>query len=91
MKIFKEFMLDATVLSPQTLYIPANSEVVDVYSSDRGVCVLALSDPNEENFQLRTFKICAKDENIYIDTVKYIGSFEGRAGKRFLLEIVRGD
>ena len=91
MKILKEILLDSTVITPQTVYTPKNSEVVDVYLSGTNIKILVLTDPNETDFQLKTFKICTKDENIYFDAVKYIGTFETDLGKWFLIEIERSN
>lgn len=91
MKTLKEITLDSAVLTPQTVYLAKGAEVLDLAVEDKILKLTILKDIDAENNQLRTFKICTKDENIYFDAVKYIGSFETMLGKRYLLEIKRGD
>ena len=91
MKIIRELLLDASVISPQTLYVPVDAEIVDVQMTPAGLKLIIITNPIENNSQLKTFKISATDENIYHDTVKYIGSFEATTGKRFVIELIRGE
>ena len=91
MKTIRELLLDASVISPQTLYVPIDAEIVDVHMTPAGLKLIIITNPIENNSQLKTFKICATDENIYHDTVKYIGSFEATTGKRFVIELIRGE
>lgn len=91
MKIIRELLLDASVISPQTLYVPVDAEIADVQMTPAGLKLIIITNPIENNSQLKTFKICTTDENIYHDTVKYIGSFEATTGKRFVIELIRGE
>lgn len=91
MKIIRELLLDASVISPQTLYVPVDAEIADVQMTPAGLKLIIITNPIENNSQLKTFKICTTDENIYYDTVKYIGSFEATTGKRFVIELIRGE
>lgn len=91
MKTIRELLLDASVISPQTLYVPIDAEIVAVHMTPAGLKLIIITNPIENNSQLKTFKICATDENIYHDTVKYIGSFEATTGKRFVIELIRGE
>lgn len=91
MKKFKEVLLDNRCLSPQTVYLPKGAEPVAVLMKDKGLVVITLCDASAEDTELRTFKICAIDENIYSDTVRYIGSFDSIIGTRYLLEYIRGE
>lgn len=94
MKLIKEFLLDSKLLSPQTLYLPADTQVVNVLNTETGLMLLTITIPDEVTTQLpvlRTFKICTSDEKIYAHTVKYIGSFNGLSGIRHVIEIIKGD
>ena len=91
MKIIRELLLDASVISPQTLYVPVDAEIADVQMTPAGLKLIIITNPIENNSQLKTFKICTTDENIYYDTVKYIGSFEATTEKRFVIELIRGE
>lgn len=93
MKIIKEFLLDSKVLTPQSIYLPAGTDIVDVQSNEKGLMLLAISRPDEYAVdlpELRTFKICIIDEKIYAGTVKYIGSFDSLSGKRYVVELIKG-
>lgn len=94
MKVIKEYLLDSKVLSPQTLYLPANAQVINVQDTEKGLMLLAIVTPEElvvDLPELRTFKICTNDEKIYADTVKYVGSYQGLVGMRHIIEIIKGD
>jgi hypothetical protein len=88
-KTFNKFLLDENSLSKQTVYMPHETEVVDVVKSDLGVMLIALNQNASAAAppDLHTFKICASDEIFYVDTVKYIGSYVGKLGLRHVIEI----
>ena len=90
MQVFKEYPLDEKQLANQTVYLPANSDIVSVVKSTKGVVLVAVTKHAAYNApppELRTFKICASDEIFYVDTVKYIGSFESSLGLRHVIEV----
>ena len=94
MKTIREFLLDSNIFTPQSIYLPADADVIDVLNSEKGLMLLAIVPPDEyavELPELRTFKICIIDEKILAGTVKYIGSFEATTGKRFVIELIRGE
>ena len=91
MLVFKEYVIDKKSIAVQTTYLPENANIVNVKSSDKGLSLIALVDPIALTTELRTFKICTDDENIYFDTVKYLGSFESDLGMRHVIELNRGD
>lgn len=92
MKLFREYFLDSAAVTQQTLYLPKDANIVKVNFTDKGLALLAIVTPEECNTELpelRTFKICVNEENLYIDTVKYIGSFESNLGIKHLIEIIK--
>lgn len=91
MKVFKEYFLDKKYNTPQTLYIPQGAEIVNIQDTNKGLVLLAIVDPISSITELRKFKICANDENIYVDTVKYIGSFDSLIGIKHVIEIDGGE
>ena len=88
MKTFKEYFLDASSFSNQTCYMPAGAEVLSVRFNNGMLFAVALVDPLEPMTTLHTFKICNLNENIYSDTVKYIGNFVTDLGVNYLIEIL---
>lgn len=88
MKIFKEYLLEKKCFTNQTLYLPTNSEAVMVNDTKKGLLLQVITDTNIYTTELRTFKVCMNDENIYADAVKYIGSFDSAAGIRHIVEII---
>lgn len=94
MKEIKEYLLDSKVFSPQTLYLPADAQIINVYNTEKGLMLLVIATPEElavDLPKLRTFKICMNDEKIYASTVKYIGSYQGLIGLCHIIEIIKGD
>lgn len=91
MKMFKEYILDSKCLTPQTMYLPQDADVVGAYFTETCLVLLAIMSPVTNLTELRTFKICTNDENIYVDTVKYIDSFNSAFGIRHVIEIIRGE
>lgn len=92
MKIFKEITLEP-ILTPQTFYLDASAEVLDLINADDKITILMLT-PQVEAINktvLRTFKICLPDETLYNDAVKYIGSFNALSGRRYVIEILGED
>jgi hypothetical protein len=90
MREFKEFLLDNKTISEQSIYLPADAEVVNVFNTDRGLMLLAITPAaGYENGlpEIRTFKICANGENFAASTVKYIGSFESITGNKHVIEL----
>ena len=88
MKVIKEYLLDKTNTAPQTLYLPVGAEPVAVQDTSRGLIIQAISDFIEQSTALRTFKICAVDENIYADKIRYIDNFESAFGRCHVIEFV---
>jgi hypothetical protein len=94
MKVFKEYLLDEQILTPQTICLPYAADVVNIIDTAKGPVLLAIVTPEEFTMglpELRTFKICVNDENIYANTVKYIGSFVSSIGIKHIIEINRGE
>ena len=91
MRMFKSYLIDKKCLTPQTLYLPTFADIVAVRDTHKGLMLLAIITPTATMTELRTFKVCADDENIYADAVKYIGSFDTDIGIRNVVEIVRGE
>lgn len=92
MKMIKEYQLDSEILSPQRRYLPAGAEVVDIQNSERGLMVLAVTEPDEfvvDPPESHTFKICVVGEKINADTVKYLGNFRSSIGIRHVIEIIK--
>ena len=92
MKLFREYLLDSCVNSEQTIYLPKCADIVDVNYLDNSLKLLALVVPEELSGalpELRTFKICTTEENLYFDTIRYIGSFKSSLGIRLLIEIIK--
>lgn len=92
MKLFREYFLDSAAMTKQTLYLPKDANVIKVSPTNKGLALLAIVTPEEysnELPELRTFKICVNEENLYTDTVKYIGSFESNLGIKHLIEIIK--
>ena len=91
MQMFKNYLLDKKCFTPQTLYLPTSADIVAIRDTDKGLILLATITPFTTATELRTFKICANDESIYADAVKYIGSFDTDIGIRHVVEIIRGE
>ena len=92
MKLFREYFLDTTTHMEQTLYLPKDADIVKVNFTNKGLALLAIVTPEgcaTEFPELRTFKICVNEENLYTDTIKYIGSFESNIGIKHLIEIIK--
>ena len=49
--------------------------------------IATLKEPINKALKVRTFKVCLNDENLYTNTVKYLGSFESLTGIRHVIEI----
>jgi hypothetical protein len=87
MKVFKEYYLDKKSFAHQTLYLPQDADILSVYDKPKGLTLLTISSVFP-NTKLRTFKICATGENIYEDTVRYIGSINSDIGMKHVIEIL---
>lgn len=90
MRAFKEYLLKENELTDQTVYMPPEAEVVNVVKSTKGIALIAITKHtgyNNASPEIRTFKICTTDEIFYVDTVKYIGSFESSIGTRHVIEV----
>ena len=90
MRVFKEYLLDEKNLADQTVYLPAESEVVNVLNTSRGLVLLAVvkhTGYEDASPEIRKFKICTSGEIFYTPTVKYIGSFESSLGIRHVIEV----
>ena len=69
MKLFREYFLDTTTHMEQTLYLPKDADIVKVNLTNKGLALLAIVTPEgcgTELPELRTFKICVNEENLYI-------------------------
>jgi hypothetical protein len=88
MKNFKEYLLDKKCTLPQSIYLPKKAEAVSVYDTEKGLKLLALVSSIELETDLRTFKICTVDENIYMDNIRYIGSFTSITGLKHVIEVI---
>ena len=91
MKAFKEFLLDANNLAPQTLYLPSDAEIVGinyVFGELKLLVLASLVDPSVNLPKLNTFKIYQNNEIIYAHTVKYIGSFKRSSDLMHVVKIV---
>lgn len=89
MKVFNEFLLDADSSTEQTVYLPADSEVVNIIKTGEGIKLLVLAKYagyDSQPPEIHKFKICASDEIFYLNIVKYIGSFESSLGIRHVIE-----
>lgn len=91
MRVIKEYLLDKTCIIEQTIYLPKNAEVVAVQNTSHGLFLQAISDFTEPTTELRTFKICSADENVYADRILYIDNFEGPYGRKHVIEILKAD
>ena len=89
--MFKNYLLDKKCFTPQTLYLPTCTDIVAIRDTDNGLMLLATITPSTTTTELRTFKICANDESIYADAIKYVGSFDTSIGTRHVVEIIRGE
>ena len=88
MKTIQEYRLDSLNIAPQTLYLPKDAEVVGVYGCVDGINLIVVITPNNIETTLRTFKICATLETLYIDSFKYIGSLRDDFGAQHIIEII---
>lgn len=94
MRVIKEYLLDDKSLAPQSIYLPIGTDVVSIQETGIGLMLLVITTPDEYTARLpemRKFKICSSDENIFADTLKYIGSFKNSLGTRHVVEIIEGD
>lgn len=89
MKTFKEYLLDSASLTKQTVYLPTGAEVLRVSDTDSGLMLLVLADSTINMSELRTFKICLKDENLDVGAVRYVGSFDSSIGTKYVIEILK--
>jgi hypothetical protein len=90
-KTIREYYIDKKCLTPTTIYLPRDAEVVNISElKDQLVLFVLLDLNNQFTTNLRTFKICRSGENIYSDAVKYIGSINTDIGIRHVVEIIRG-
>ena len=79
MKIIKEYRLRKDLITPQTLYITKNAEIVNIVDiDDFDVALIAVCDALEQSTDLRTFQIHASYTNIYENDFKYIGAFKSQ-------------
>jgi hypothetical protein len=85
-KSIKEYLLDCTAVEPQIIYIPCGAEVVGINNTDCGLMLIVIVDTLETGSELRTFKVCSKNETIYKETLKYIGVFESNIGTKYVVE-----
>lgn len=89
MRAFKEFLIEDT-MAEQTVYMPAESEIVGVNKTDHGIFLLAIvpaAGYSETTPEIRNFKICLLGENFSYSTVKYIGSFDSIIGNKYVIEV----
>ena len=92
MKTFKEYLLDDKLFTNQTVHLPTDAEVVNVFKTDKGLVLLAIVKPPGYSIEppvIRTFKICANDEIFTAPAVSYIGSFDSLLGTRHVIEIIK--
>lgn len=89
MKKIKEYILDKRCLTPQTFYMPKSAEAFTVQDSEDGLRLVVFVSVKDSSPVLRTFKICTKNENIYVDNIKYIDKFMSSSGIRYVIEIIR--
>ena len=74
MKTIREYRLRKELVGNQTCYITKDAEIVGV--EDLGydeVALFALCDAVEISTDLRTFRICHTYENIYDNSIRYVG------------------
>lgn len=89
MYTFKEYYIDSNSVGAQTVYLPNGAEVVNARTGVGCAILDVLIDPNETLTNLRTFRSCSVDENIYNGTVKYINYVTNDFGAvRFIVEII---
>ena len=92
MKAFKEFLLEDTC-NEQNIYLPAGAEIVDISSTDIGVALIAITASSGYGTsgipEMRTFKICEKDEIFTGNIVKYLGSYKSLLGTKYVIEVKR--
>lgn len=88
MRVIKEYRLNKDCVSTQTIYLPRGAEPLAVRNTPSGLLLQAMSDFAETETELRTFKICSVEENIYVDAINYIDNFESSTGIRHVLEFV---
>ena len=88
MKTIKEYLLDKKCVTPQTVYLPKGAEIVAINDSNTEFNLVAIINPMEATTELHTFKVCLPGENLYVDTVKYIGSFKGSFGLEYIVELL---
>jgi hypothetical protein len=92
MRTFKEYLLEEKVITPQSIHLPAQAEIVNVIKTDKGLMLLAIIKPPGYDTalpEIRTFKICSNDEIFTAPAVSYIGSFESLLGIRHVIEILK--
>lgn len=91
MKTFKEFLLDKSRITSQTVYLPYGASVVNIKDTDMGLMLLVICDSISDITELRTFKICSNDENFSAEAVEYIGSFDSYLGTKHVVELKKGE
>jgi hypothetical protein len=73
-KKIREYRIKKDIVGDQTCYITKGAEIVSVV--DLGydeVALFALCDAIEISTDLRTFRICNTYDNIYDNSIKYVG------------------
>jgi len=87
LKTFNDYILDLTV-TPQTLLLPEDAQIVALREASDKLIMTALIDANETYGKIRAFQICTLSNVILANEVIYIGTCETELlGQIYLVEI----